>query len=151
MTSGDARIEVRLVAVPASASLVRDRLRAWLAAQGWPEPDLEDVVLAVNEAVTNSIEHGYAGREPGDVVVTGRVEDGPDGRAVRLVVRDSGRWRRPRAPGYRGRGLPVMRGCTAQFVVSGGAEGTVVEMLSRPVAPADLSTGRDRRADPSTT
>lgn len=150
MASGKAEIEVRLVAVPASASIVRERLRAWLAAQGWPEPDLDDVVLAVNEAVTNSIEHGYAGREPGEVLVHGRVEGGPDGRAVRLLVQDAGRWRRPRAPGYRGRGLPVMRGCTAELTVRGDDRGTVVEMLSRPVAPVDQQAGRDRRADPST-
>jgi serine/threonine-protein kinase RsbW len=149
MTSGDADLEVRLVAVPASASIVRERLREWLAARGWPEPALDDVVLAANEAVSNSIEHGYVGREPGDVLVTARVEEGPDGRAVRLVVRDNGSWRPERAAGYRGRGLPVMRGCTAELDVRGGAGGTVVEMLSTAVAPIDLAAGRDRRADPS--
>ena len=86
MTSGDTGLEVRLVAVPASASIVRERLREWLAAHGWPEPALDDVVLAANEAVSNSIEHGYVGREPGDVLVTARVEEGPGGRAVRRVT-----------------------------------------------------------------
>jgi serine/threonine-protein kinase RsbW len=138
MTSGDAGFEARLVAVPASASIVRDRLRAWLGALGWPDPELDDVVLAVHEAVTNSIEHGYAGVEPGDVVVSGRVDRGRDGRFVHLVVRDTGRWRTPRDPGFRGRGLPVMRGCMDGVTVRGDRTGTVVEMRSHPVTPADL-------------
>lgn len=133
MTSRDAGFEVRPAAVPTAASLVRDRLGRWLAALGWPEPDADDVVLAVHEAVTNSIEHGYAGREPGDVVVTGHVVD--RGTRVHLTVRDHGRWRTPSDPGYRGRGLHVMRGCMACVEVHGGTDGTVVEMYSHPVRP----------------
>ncbi len=140
MTSGDAGFEVRLVAVPAAAALIRERLGDWLAGLGWPGLERDDVVLAVHEAVTNSIEHGYAGREPGDVVVTGHALDA--GTRVHLVVRDDGRWRTPRDPGYRGRGLPVMRGCMADVDVHGDADGTVVRLRSHSVAPADLQTRR---------
>lgn len=126
-------VRMRLLAVPAAASLVRERLRGWLGALGWAEADLDDVVLAVHEAVSNSIEHGYAGTEPGEVEVVGaRVVDG-DVQRARFTVRDDGRWLAPRAPGYRGRGVAVMRGCMAEVTIRPGDGGTEVEMLSRPV------------------
>lgn len=127
------RLRIRLLGVPAAASVIRGRLRRWLDELGWPEHELDDVVLAVHEAVTNSVEHGYSGIDAGDVEVVGtRVVDGGSQRA-RIVVRDDGRWRPPRAPGFRGRGLRVMRGCMAEVEVRPGTEGTEVEMLSVPV------------------
>ncbi|QJY47128.1 ATP-binding protein [Pseudonocardia broussonetiae] len=124
---------VRLLGVPAAASIVRERLRAWLDGFGWPEYEADDVVLAVHEAVTNSVEHGYGGREPGEVDVTGvRILD-DDGQRVRLLVHDDGRWRPPGDPGYRGRGIAVMRGCVAEVGVHPGDEGTEVVLVSRPV------------------
>jgi serine/threonine-protein kinase RsbW len=133
MGDGGSAVRMRLLAVPAAASLVRERLRGWLGALGWGEADLDDVVLAVHEAVTNSIEHGYAGAEPGEVEVVGaRLVEGAVQRA-RFTVRDDGRWRPPRDPGYRGRGVTVMRGCMAEVTIRPGDGGTEVEMVSRPV------------------
>lgn len=130
-------LQVRLLAVPAAAALVRDRLRRWLDAWAWPELELDDVVLAVHEAVSNSIEHGYGGVDAGEVEVVGtRLCDG-DRQRARLTVRDGGRWRTPCEPGYRGRGLPVMRGCMDEVEIRPGPAGTEVEMLSRPVPLAD--------------
>lgn len=127
------RLHIRLLGVPAAASVIRGRLRRWLDTLGWPAPELDDVVLAVHEAVTNSVEHGYGGIDAGDVEVVGtRVVDGGSQRA-RIVVRDDGLWRPPRAPGYRGRGLTVMRGCMAEVELRPGPAGTEVEMLSVPV------------------
>jgi anti-sigma regulatory factor (Ser/Thr protein kinase) len=124
---------MRLPAVPAAASLVRERLRGWLGALGWAEADLDDVVLAVHEAVTNSIEHSYAGTEPGEVEILGaRLVEG-DAQRARFTVRDDGHWLPPRDPGYRGRGVTVMRGCMDEVQIRPGDEGTEVEMLSRPV------------------
>lgn len=127
---------VRLLGVPASASIVRERLRAWLDGFGWPEDEVDDVVLAVHEAVSNSVEHGYGGREPGEVEVTGARSVDDDGQRVRLLVRDDGRWRPPGDPGYRGRGIAVMRGCVAQVQVRPGDDGTAVVLVSRPVPVA---------------
>ncbi|GAA2565063.1 ATP-binding protein [Pseudonocardia hydrocarbonoxydans] len=128
-----ATLQVRLLGVPAAASIVRERLRAWLDGLGWPEHEADDVVLAVHEAVSNSVEHGYDAMPAGEVVVAGdRLVDG-DGQRVRVVVRDEGRWRTPRDPGYRGRGLAVMRGCMEGVDVRPGAAGTEVVLLSRPV------------------
>ena len=46
-------------------------------------------MLAVNEAVANSIEHGYQGRKPGKV----RVKGENDGARVRLKITDKGKWK----------------------------------------------------------
>jgi anti-sigma regulatory factor (Ser/Thr protein kinase) len=128
-----ATLQVRLLGVPAAASIVRERLRAWLDGLGWPEHEADDVVLAVHEAVTNSVEHGYAGRDAGEVDVAGtRTVDG-GGQRVRVVIRDAGCWRPPSAPGYRGRGIAVMRGCMADVELTPGPDGTEVAMVSRPV------------------
>jgi anti-sigma regulatory factor (Ser/Thr protein kinase) len=132
----DATVRMRLLAVPAAASIVRERLRAWLLGLGWPDAELDDVVLAVHEAVTNSVEHGYAGRDAGEVDVSGARTVGGDGQRVRVVVRDEGRWRPPGDPGYRGRGITVMRGCMAEVDLDPGPDGTAVTMLSRPVPTA---------------
>ncbi|MBC8091620.1 MAG: ATP-binding protein, partial [Pseudonocardia sp.] len=67
MGDGESALRFRLLAVPAAASIVRERLRHWLDGLGWPEPELDDVVLAVHEAVSNSVEHGYADTEAGEV------------------------------------------------------------------------------------
>jgi len=128
-----ATLRVRLLGVPAAASIVRERIRAWLDGFGWPEHEADDVVLAVHEAVSNSVEHGYDEMAAGEVDIRGeRVVDG-DGQRVRVVVRDEGRWRTPRDPGYRGRGIAVMRGCMEAVEVRPGVAGTEVELLSRTV------------------
>ncbi len=138
-------LQVRLLAVPAAASLVRERLRHWLDVWAWPDHDLDDVILAVHEAVTNSIEHGYGGVDAGEVEVVGtRLRDGEHQR-VRFTVRDSGRWRPPRDPGFRGRGVSVMQGCMDEVEIRPGPAGTEVEMLSQPVP-----VGRTRTPTPMT-
>lgn len=140
-----ARLRVRLLGVPATASTVRRRIRAWLDGLDWPEHETDDVVLAVHEAVANSVEHGYRDETAGDVEITGeRIVDG-DVRRVRVVVRDDGRWRPPRAPGHRGRGIVVMRGCTAGVDVRPGGTGTEVVLISRPV-PVTTAEARPRLA-----
>lgn len=128
-----ATLHVRLQAVPAAASIVRERIRRWLTGFGWPEAELDDVVLAVHEAVANSVEHGYAGTGAGEVHIAGTRTLHGDGQRVRVVVRDEGRWRTPTEPGYRGRGITVMRGCMADVELNPGADGTEVAMVSRPV------------------
>src|SRR5689334_24975487 len=43
----------------ASASIARERTESWLRTLHWPQGPAEDLVLAVSEAVSNSVEHGY--------------------------------------------------------------------------------------------
>lgn len=145
MGDGGSTLRIHLLAVPAAASVVRDRLRRWLGELGWPGPDLDDVVLAVHEAVSNSVEHGYTGTAPGEIEIIGtQVVDG-DVQRARFVVRDDGRWRPPGDPGYRGRGLLVMRACMQEVTLTPGDRGTEAVLTSHPVpvrgsrAPAPMA------------
>src|SRR5436305_642749 len=81
----------------AAPSIARDRFERWLRHLRWPSGQREDLVLALSEAVSNSIEHGYrirvgAAREDfgaGTVEVQARVLVEADGRRrVALTVRD---------------------------------------------------------------
>lgn len=109
---------------------VRSSLRAWLAAIGANEVD--DVVLAVDEAVSNAVEHGHHDGErdgrPSPITVTARVA-GDD--MVQIEVRDQGSWRVPTPNGDRGRGIGIMRSIMDEVDVRSSATGTVVVMRRR--------------------
>jgi anti-sigma regulatory factor (Ser/Thr protein kinase) len=58
-------------------SLVRETLRSAARHCGFDPDATKDLVLAVCEACQNVVQHGYAGQEPGDIVLTmARSEDG---------------------------------------------------------------------------
>ena len=85
-----------LVADLTAAARVRARLGAWLAAHAWPLDQRDDLVLAVSEAVSNAVEHGYGVRpgvagEPGPVEVVAEIVTADDERRVEITVRDRGR------------------------------------------------------------
>ena len=50
---------VPLPANPVAIPVARYQVRRWLAALSWPAAALDDIVLAVSEAVTNAVEHAY--------------------------------------------------------------------------------------------
>jgi anti-sigma regulatory factor (Ser/Thr protein kinase) len=98
-----ARLRVGLPAEPENVSLVRRRLRHWLARHGVPAELAYDVVIAVGEACANAAEHAY-GLVPGPLELDASLEEG----VLEVVVRDHGSWRE-NAPDGRGLGLPLMR------------------------------------------
>jgi anti-sigma regulatory factor (Ser/Thr protein kinase) len=140
-----ANLELRLVleANWVAPSLARERVEGWLRAHQWPPAQAEELVLAISEAVSNSVEHGYrvpfdAVEHPGTVEVHARLtSDTPDGyRQVEFRVRDRGIWREPdRAVSTRGHGMLIMRTCTDELVVDGSPDGTTVVLRSRPAPP----------------
>ena len=75
-------------------------------------PPLDDVALAVSEAVTNAVNHAYIDREPGLFRV--RIEFTDD--ELEVVVEDDGRGMMPRpdSPGL-GLGLPVIATVADRF------------------------------------
>jgi len=104
---------------------VRHRLAEWLRSENVPDSLTADIVLVVNEACSNSVEHAYRGREPG----TMRIEASIDERQVTVQVADSGSWKTPPAdPGTRGRGLLLMRALSDLVELDGTAAGTTVGM-----------------------
>lgn len=127
-----AAFHLTLTADPAALSLIRDRLREWLTAHQWPDVRLEDLVLAVNEAASNVVDHAYPAGVCGNIEIDGRVTAVSGGaRVTELTVRDYGRWRpvlKWRA--NRQRGIPLMRAMVADLVIDGTDRGTSVQMRS---------------------
>jgi anti-sigma regulatory factor (Ser/Thr protein kinase) len=98
-----------------SVRTMRRELRPFLASSELPEQDVDDLVLAACEAATNGIEHA---RHPAEPFFDVQAEI--EGRSVRIVVRDYGRWGAPQtAPGDRGRGLHMMTMLAAVSLTSG--------------------------------
>jgi anti-sigma regulatory factor (Ser/Thr protein kinase) len=67
------------------------------------EDTQQDLVLAVNEAASNAIEHAYPAADPADLVM---MSFWTDPHHLYVEVADHGRWRPPDTdtnPGYRGR------------------------------------------------
>jgi hypothetical protein len=53
---------------------------------------------------------------------------------VTVTVADDGSWRPiPEDPGHRGRGLAMMRACTARMRVDATGAGTRVTLVSEPI------------------
>ncbi len=104
---------------------LRQQLSGWLRGAGVAEERVADIVLAVNEAVANSIEHGYRGRKLGKV----RINGSNDGARVDLKITDKGKWRPAAAdPGTRGRGLLLIRAVSDWLELDCTPKGTTVAM-----------------------
>jgi len=144
---GAETLQFELTPEMVAPSIARDRFDRWLRHVRWPGEQREDLVLALSEAVSNSIEHGYrihAGAQRpelgrGTVQVRARVLDEPAGtRRITLTVRDHGRWRAPVTPArFRGHGLGIIRACADEFSIDGDDAGTTVTLTARcaPGAP----------------
>jgi serine/threonine-protein kinase RsbW len=133
-------LRMELAADPIAISVARHQLRRWLAGFSWPAGQLDDIVLAVSEAVTNAIEHAYLDQSAGVVEVRGGIETTPGGqRRVTVIVRDHGRWRLPPTDDEnRRRGIPLMRACMDTVTIgqpNDGRVGTWVVLRSRAVSP----------------
>lgn len=100
-----------LPADPIAISVARHKVYHWLAALSWPAGQLDDIVLAVSEAVTNVIEHAYLDQPRGVVDVRSQLDATAEGqRRVTVIVRDQGRWRlAPAQDKHRHRGIALMR------------------------------------------
>jgi PAS domain S-box-containing protein len=104
---------------------VRHRLAAWLAANGASDSSVSDLILVVNEACSNSVEHAYRGRDPGRMRVEAEMHDAE----VHVRVTDFGSWKAPSVdPGTRGRGLLLMRAVSDRVDLDGTPVGTTVDM-----------------------
>jgi serine/threonine-protein kinase RsbW len=121
----DLRLRLSGSTLPAQLSTVRQQVAAWATAAGMGPDDVDDVVLATNEALTNVVDHAYADGD-GDAVLEARLRP-PDELVV--SVRDRGQWRvPPRDPGFRGHGMALITGLAEFVAVHCGETGTAIEM-----------------------
>ena len=115
-------------ATPASVGRVRAEVAAFAAANGVAPARVDDIRLAVSEAVTNAVIHGYRERS-GTVHVTAEHADG----ALSISIRDFGCGMRPRLLRSGGTGMGVGLVLIGRLVselalAPQGGEGTDVRM-----------------------
>lgn len=115
--------------------------------RGWLQPltlgaDTEyDVVLAVNEAASNAIEHAYLTPGPSDLVA---VSFWTEPRHLYIEVADDGRWRpRDTDPDHRGSGILIMQKIVESVSILKELGGTRV-LLIHPI-PARSGPAAARR------
>jgi serine/threonine-protein kinase RsbW len=128
-------LHFKVPATAAQLTILRACVRDWTHEIGMTARKSDDVVLAVDEALTNAVEHAYIGRS-GVVILFAACDRNSD--IARVVVSDSGTWRPPPAdPGSRGRGLPIMRQLSSVFSLHHDEGGTTVilEWLISDVSP----------------
>ncbi len=110
---------------PGELHRLRGLLSDWAGTHQVPEAAVFALLLAVNEAAANAIEHAYQGRAPGRVDVT--ILPGPDGELL-ATVQDFGSWRTASEDSsHRGRGTGIMRQITNGFERRSTPAGTVVQ------------------------
>jgi serine phosphatase RsbU (regulator of sigma subunit)/anti-sigma regulatory factor (Ser/Thr protein kinase) len=104
-TLASPRLALELPAEPRSLAAIRADLRGWLRSVGADEHEAFDIVVAVNEACSNAIEHPQAATAHERVIkLDAQLVD----RDVSVVIRDPGGWKPRGERGDRGRGLEFM-------------------------------------------
>ncbi len=104
---------------------IRRLLTSWANGQDLDEDTVQAIVLSGYEALANSVEHGYREQGGGHVELYASRDDD----VVTITVVDHGQWRTPpEHPGFRGRGLDLVRGLSTRAEVVTSDHGTTVTM-----------------------
>jgi PAS domain S-box-containing protein len=104
---------------------IRHRLAAWLRIADVPEELAADIVLVVNEACTNCVEHAYRGHRVGKSLLEVEILDG----TVHARITDAGSWKTPAVnPGNSGRGLVLMRALSDTMEIDDSRSGTRIDI-----------------------
>lgn len=134
------QLTVSGAATATGAAQMRHRFGDWLRDRGIPDVERNDILMAVNEALANCVDHAYPGRpSPGPMTV--RADFEPVNSCLSVCVTDHGRWRPPdpyRRHDRRGRGVALMHALTDHCTISGRRDGTTVCLDYRcETRPAD--------------
>lgn len=136
-------LQIQVPATPDRLRDIRGQLSAWLQAAGAAESLAADIVLAGNEACTNSAEHAYRGGDVGAM----RVEAQLRGNEIVLKIADFGTWKPPAGDNpFRGRGIPLMRAVSDRVQLDQSESGTTVEMAFR-IPVTDQRAAENSRSD----
>jgi anti-sigma regulatory factor (Ser/Thr protein kinase) len=133
-------------AYPRHLAALRAEVRRWLAPLALPRDAENDLLLAVNEATSNCVEHAYTrATVDGTVALTFWTEPG----SVCVEIVDHGTWRTPSGqPTGGGRGIAIMQRLIPVVLIHHDRRGTrvlLVHPLPGPAArsaaapPADLT------------
>jgi PAS domain S-box-containing protein len=125
------RSPLRIESIAAADELadIRHRLGDWLREAGVAQPMIDDIVLVINEACTNCVEHAYRGHNVGTMLLEVKIVDAE----IQARITDSGSWKTPKVnPGNSGRGLVLMRVLSETMDITSRPTGTTVEITFRP-------------------
>ncbi len=120
------RLSLRFPAETTSLAPTRRAIRDWLQGHDASEDDIFAVLVAVNEACTNAIEHPLD-RRADEVRVDAEIVAG----TVAVTIEDSGTWRETTPQPDRGRGLDFMKALMEMVEVRKSERGTSVHMWRR--------------------
>lgn len=137
------QLEITSEANADNARQLRVRVQQWLRGLGAPANLVDDLTMAVYEALANVVEHAYQPDHPDPVMrlAARRVQN-----QLLITITDHGRWRPPSdEPGYRGRGLAMMRSLAGDVQLHHTADGTTVQLR------ASLQQRSDERVRTDTT
>ena len=109
---------------PGQLAPLRAEVRRWLTPFALTEDAEDDLVLAVSEAASNSVEHAYTPPTADDTV---ELTFWTEPRAICVEIVDHGLWRIPSdEPTGRGRGIQMMQRLVAFVLIHHDNRGTRV-------------------------
>jgi serine/threonine-protein kinase RsbW len=129
-TATPVRLTLAGTARPDTAAEWRRALQRWLQQEvRAPEKIREDVVLGVNEALANCVEHAYRShRQVGAMKLQASYD--PAGESIRVCVSDRGNWRKPSSrhssDPHASRGIMLMHGLADHCTIHARPNGTSV-------------------------
>ena len=131
-----APLELCALATTENAATLRRRFRHWVG-RITDEDTADDLALAVYEALANVVDHAYVERGTPGLMTLWAAVSCPllTGRDLVVTVVDEGAWRPSSGPGWRGRGLPLMRELMHATAVLPGPMGTTVQLRRRVPVP----------------
>lgn len=128
---------------PTAGKLRRD-LQRWLQEVVDESAEVSDIVLSVNEALANCVEHAYRAHDAVGPMKL-QVSYDPTACHLRVCVSDRGTWRRPaarpRSDAGASRGLMLMHAVAKNCAIDVRPEGTTVCMDYVPRSGLDTPTG----------
>jgi serine/threonine-protein kinase RsbW len=123
------QLTVRGVATAAGAAELRERIGAWLSDCEVPPAQVNEILLVVNEALANCVDHAYVDH-PSTGTMAVRADFEPSDGCLSVCVTDHGTWRQPtvqrRDNRRRGRGVILMHALAHHCTINGRADGTTV-------------------------
>ncbi|WP_197381510.1 ATP-binding protein [Mycolicibacterium mengxianglii] len=140
----DVFLRAGVVAEPVNVARLREELEQWLRRHfALDALRLNDLVLAVNEALANVAEFAYRhADEPGPVDL--RADYEKSGSVLTITVADRGTWRdsSEREPKRtRGRGIPLMEALADEVGIDAAGHGTTVLMRFCNLALSGVRSG----------
>jgi serine/threonine-protein kinase RsbW len=126
-------LDVTRTATPGAVHTLRDATRRWVSSLDFDTDTAEDVVLLVDEAVTNVVEHACQDHHCRVHLIA---RPRPCGTGWAVQVSDDGQWLPPpNDPGFRGRGVQLIGRLAHRSTITTGEGETTVNMCWSAEAP----------------